>query len=119
MGFEFQPRTRLIFGAGAIERLGELAAELGFRRTLVVADAGLREAGYVALASKLLRGAGIEAIGFHDFGANPDSRMIEAGRAFAAGAGIDSLIGLGGGSSMDCAKGINFVLTPTVVRSRK
>ena len=37
--------------------------------------------------------------------------MIEAGRAFAAARGIDSLIGLGGGSSLDCAKGINFVLT--------
>ena len=37
--------------------------------------------------------------------------MIEAGRAFAAAHGIDSIIGLGGGSSLDCAKGINFVLT--------
>ena len=50
-------------------------------------------------------------IHFHDFGANPDTVMIEAGRAFAASAGIDSIVGLGGGSSMDCAKGINFVLT--------
>ena len=37
--------------------------------------------------------------------------MVEAGRAFAAPLAIDSIIGLGGGSSMDCAKAINFVLT--------
>ena len=37
--------------------------------------------------------------------------MIEAGRNFASSLAIDSIIGLGGGSSMDCAKGINFLLT--------
>ena len=37
--------------------------------------------------------------------------MVEAGRAFAAPLGIDSVIGFGGGSSLDCAKGINFLLT--------
>jgi alcohol dehydrogenase len=109
--FEFQPRTRLIFGEGVFERLGEVATELGFHRTLLVADAGLLAAGYVDRAAKLLAAAGIETAGFHDFGANPDSRMVEVGRAFAASASVDSIIGLGGGSSMDCAKGINFVLT--------
>jgi alcohol dehydrogenase len=52
----------------------------------------------------------IDAVPF-DFGANPDSAMVEAGRAFAAPLGIDSIVGLGGGSSLDCAKGINFLLT--------
>ena len=37
--------------------------------------------------------------------------MVEAGSAFAAPLGVDSMIGLGGGSSLDCAKGINFLLT--------
>ena len=55
--------------------------------------------------------AGIEATPFHDFGQNPDSAMVENGRVFAAPLGLDSIIGLGGGSSLDCAKGINFLLT--------
>jgi alcohol dehydrogenase len=109
--FDFYPRTRVTFGAGVFERLGEFAGELGFRRTLLVADTGMVGAGYVAEAAKLLAQAGIEVITFHDFAENPDSAMVEAGRAFAATANIDSIIGLGGGSSMDCAKGINFVLT--------
>ena len=37
--------------------------------------------------------------------------MVEAGRVFASTRGVDSIVGLGGGSSLDCAKGINFVLT--------
>ena len=109
--FEFQTRTRLLFGEGAIASLGRLAQELGFRRTLLVSDRGLLAAGHVAEATTLLHSAGIEAIPFHDFDANPDTHMVETGRAFAASAAIDSIIGLGGGSSMDCAKAINFVLT--------
>lgn len=109
--FDFQPRTRAIFGAGAINELGKLAVELGFRRTLLVADHGLVASGHVDEALAPLRAAGIEVVRFHDFEANPDTRMIEAGTAFIRDHRIDSLIGLGGGSSMDCAKGINFLLT--------
>ena len=109
--FDFQPRTRVVFGAGAIKQLGTLATELGFRRTLLVADHGLVASGHVDEAITPLQTAGIEIIRFHDFEANPDTRMIEAGTAFVAEQQIDSLIGLGGGSSMDCAKGINFLLT--------
>ena len=109
--FDFQPRTRVIFGSGAIERVGEVARELGFRRTLLVADRGLVTSGHVDEAISPLRQAGVEVFGFHDFEVNPDTRMIEVGRAFAEPLKIDSIIGLGGGSSLDCAKGINFLLT--------
>jgi alcohol dehydrogenase len=110
-GFEFQPRTRVIFGAGSLARLGEEARRLGMQRTLLVADLGLVEAGHVARAVKLLEAAGVYVVRFHDFGANPDAASIERGRAFAAPFGVDSIIGLGGGSSLDCAKGVNFLLT--------
>lgn len=109
--FDFQPRTRLIFGAGAIGQLGEVAKELGFRRTLLVADHGLVASGHVDEAVTPLRQAGVEVIRYHDFEVNPDTRMLETGTAFVATQEIDSIIGLGGGSSMDCAKGINFLLT--------
>ena len=109
--FDFQPRTRVVFGSGTLARLGSLAKELRFHRTLLVADAGVVQAGYVAAASDALASAGIEATPFHDFGQNPDSAMVENGRVFAAPLGLDSIIGLGGGSSLDCAKGINFLLT--------
>ena len=109
--FDFQSHTRVVFGEGAIARLGELARELGFRKTLLVADRGLVESGHVQEATALLRSAGIDVFPFHAFEADPDTVMVEAGRSFAAGVGIDSLIGLGGGSSMDCAKAINFLLT--------
>ena len=109
--FDFRPRTRVVFASGAIHRVGELAHELGFRKTLVVADAGVRATGYVSTALRALEVAGIAHHVFSEFGANPDSAMVAAGAEFAAPLGVDSIIGLGGGSSLDCAKGINFVLT--------
>jgi alcohol dehydrogenase len=109
--FDFHLLTRVVFGDGALARLGELARELGFARTLVVADPGIVATGQVQRAFDSLAAAGIATSGFHDFDANPDSAMVEAGRAHAASAGIDSIVALGGGSSLDCAKGINFVLT--------
>ena len=107
--FEFHARTRVVFGDGSFARLGELARELGFTRTLVVADHGLEAAGYVAVALRLLESAGVTARAFLDFDCNPDTVMVERGRAAAADFRCDSIVGLGGGSSMDCAKGINFV----------
>ncbi len=109
--FEFQNRTRLVFGAGSIKRLGDLACELGFRRTLLVADRGLVASGHVDEALEPLTEKGIDVIRFHEFEANPDTAIIEAGHDFAASLELDSIIGLGGGSSLDCAKGINFLLT--------
>jgi alcohol dehydrogenase len=109
--FDYQPRTRTVFGKNNFERLGELARGLGFCRTLLVADPGIRAQGFVEQAVRLLREKGIDVFSFHDFGENPDSAMVERGQQFAFPLGIDSLIGLGGGSSMDCAKGINFVLS--------
>jgi alcohol dehydrogenase class IV len=110
-GFDFGLRTRVVFGDGAFARLGELARELSFTRTLIVADRGIVATGQVQRAAASLDAAGIAARFFHDFDANPDSAMVEAGRAYAASSGIDSIVALGGGSSLDCAKGINFVLT--------
>ena len=109
--FDFQSRTRLIFGEGSFERLGSLASELGFRRTLLVADNGIRTCGYAESAIESLTQAGITTFPFHDFDSNPTTTMVDAGRSYASSLHIDSLIGLGGGSSMDTAKGINFLLT--------
>jgi alcohol dehydrogenase len=109
--FDFQPRTRVVFGPRTVDRLGEIARGLGFRRILLVADRGVADAGHVSRAVRLLEDADLSPTVFSDFGANPDSDMVAAGAAFAAPLGIDAIIGLGGGSSLDCAKGINFILT--------
>jgi len=107
--FDYQPRTRIVFGADTIERLGELAGELGARRALVVSDPGVIQAGHTARGIEALRRAGIEAHLFDAVRENPTTQDVEAGVRFARRHEPELLVGLGGGSSMDCAKGINFV----------
>jgi len=110
-GEGFLARTRLVYGAGMLSRLSELARELGFRRTLLVSDPGLLPSGHPARAAVLLREAGVEAALFHDFDHDPDSVMVQRGADVARAFAADSLVALGGGSSLDCAKGLNFLLT--------
>jgi len=107
--FDFQLRPRIVFGGGVIARLGELAREQGARRALVVSDSGVVKAGHFQQGRDVLEAAGIDVASFHEFGENPTTAMVEAGVAVARQVQPDLLVGLGGGSSMDCAKGINFV----------
>ena len=108
--FDFASRTRVVFGAGSLSRLGELARELDFRRTLLVSDPGLLASGHPERARQILVGAGVEVAPFHDFDHDPDSAMVEVAAAAARTWGADSFVAIGGGSSLDCAKGANFLL---------
>ncbi|MCZ6507993.1 MAG: iron-containing alcohol dehydrogenase [Acidobacteria bacterium] len=102
---------RVVFGAGRLAELGELAAEIGGRRALLVTDPGLVAAGHAASACAALRIAGLEVELFDAVSPNPTTREVEAGTEIAAERPIDLIVALGGGSAMDCAKGINFLLT--------
>jgi alcohol dehydrogenase len=107
--FDFQQRTRFVFGAGSLQRLGELARECGGSKVLVVSDAGVVSAGHYQRAVDSLRDAGLTVASFHDFRENPSTEHVAAGVTVAKEFTPDLLVGLGGGSSMDCAKGINFI----------
>lgn len=109
--FDFEPSTRVVFGAGTLSRLGELVSSHGGSRILLVSDAGLRAAGHEARAHQSLEQAGLRVSIFDEVQPNPTTDDIDQGVEFARQENIDFIVGLGGGSSMDCAKGINFVLT--------
>ncbi|HUP81580.1 MAG TPA: iron-containing alcohol dehydrogenase [Pirellula sp.] len=107
--FDYQLRPRIIFGSKFITKLGPLTKEMGFSRALVVSDPGVVKAGLFSSGEASLIEAGIQVMGFHDLSENPTNLNIERGLQVANQFQPDLLIGLGGGSSMDCAKGINFV----------
>jgi alcohol dehydrogenase len=109
--FDYQPRTRLIFGVNCIERIGELVCELGAKRVLVVTDHGIVTAGHALRVEHLLQAAGLGVVLFDQVQENPTTRCVDNCLAVARSAGIDTIIGLGGGSSLDTAKGCNFLLT--------
>jgi len=102
---------RVHFGAGVLDLVGPVSRKLGGRRVLVVTDPGVRAAGHADRALALLQREGLAAAAFDQVEENPTSRTVEAGRSFAAAFGPDLLVAVGGGSALDAAKGINFVLT--------
>ena len=114
--FDFHLRTRMVRGAGAVSQLGELAAEVltqvasdSERRVLVVSDPGIVAAGHVQKGIDSLSAVGLETHLFDGAQENPTTDNIEQGLAIANEFKPNLIVGLGGGSSMDCAKGINFV----------
>ena len=109
--FDFAPRTRLVFGANTMERVGELAVELGGRRVLLVTDPGLVKAGHAARVKESLMKVGLWVSLFDRTKENPTTKCVDDCVAVAAAERIDLLVGLGGGSSMDTAKGCNFIFT--------
>jgi alcohol dehydrogenase len=109
--FELEGRPRLVFGAGCSQRVGALAADLAAKHALLVTDAGIVAAGHASRAAASLRAAGLKVTVFADVHENPTTREVDACLDVAREASIDLIVGLGGGSSMDTAKGTNFLLT--------
>ncbi len=109
--FELQTRTRVVHGAGCSAGVGELARELGARRILLVTDAGIVAAGHAGKIETSLEAAGLSIAVFDRAKENPTTKCVDDCVTVARAAGIDTIIGLGGGSSMDTAKGCNFILT--------
>jgi len=104
-------RPRLVFGDGTLARLGSLASELGCHGALLVTDPGIVAAGHAARARESLEKAGVAVALYDAVRENPDTQDVERCRRAAEEAGADLFIGLGGGSSVDTAKGANLLLT--------
>lgn len=109
--FDLQPRTRLVFGVNSVERVGELARGLGARRLLLVTDPGIVAAGHAERVRRLLADAGLAVDCFDQVRENPGTQCVAACVEMARTFGIDTLVALGGGSSLDTAKGCNFIFT--------
>ncbi len=105
------PGGQVLFGAGALAEIGDNAAALGGTRVLIVTDSGIAATGHPERAAQSIRDSGLDVLIFDEVHENPNTndvyRCVEVAKEF----GADLLVGLGGGSSMDTAKGANFILT--------
>ena len=110
--FDCELKQQIIYGNNTIERLGELTRSLGGSRVFVVTDPGIEKAGILARAVSALQSERIATYVYADVRPNPTTEDVEAAVTVAkTNTPIDFIVGLGGGSAMDCAKGANFLLT--------
>lgn len=104
-------RVAVVFGAGNLSHIGSIAKTQGATRVLLVTDPGIKDAGHVDRAVRSFYHAGLPVRVFDEVGENPTTIHVGKGVIAARSFNPDFIIGLGGGSAMDCAKGINFLLT--------
>lgn len=104
MQFTFETTPRIVCEQGAANKLGALAAELGMRHAYLVTDKFLFDSGLLQGALDSLAAAGVKTTVFSDVLADPPETSVDASIAQARAAGIDGVIGFGGGSSLDTAK---------------
>ena len=102
--FSFETAPRILCEQGGADRLGELAIGLGMSHVFLVTDAGLVKAGMIAGALASLADAKVQVTVFSEVQADPPEHVVEAAVRAARAAGVDGVVGFGGGSSLDSAK---------------
>ncbi|UCG54467.1 MAG: iron-containing alcohol dehydrogenase, partial [Dehalococcoidia bacterium] len=105
--------TRIIFGLGSLARLGVEAVKLGRKAILVTGKSSLRETGILDRVVDDLKENGIEIIVYDRIEPNPRTTTVDTGARLANENGVDLVIGIGGGSAMDAAKGITIASSGT------
>ncbi|WP_419787056.1 iron-containing alcohol dehydrogenase [Pseudodesulfovibrio sp.] len=100
----------VIFGNGSIKYLAPCARRLGAKRVLLVSDPGVEKAGWVEVVMDLLRKDALDCVYFNDVNSNPRDVQVCEGAELYKEKGADVIVGIGGGSPIDAAKGISTLV---------
>jgi len=97
--------TRLVFGPGSLDRLGDEARQLG-QKAMIVTYPDIRKVGLLDTVMNKLKEKGVDSAVYEEVQPNPRSSMVDKGAGIARESEVELIIGLGGGSAMDAAKAI-------------
>jgi len=99
----------ILFGCGAVSRIGEEAKVLGGNKVLIVCDPGIASTGMVDEVKAILEKSGLSVGVFSEVVPEPPAETVEPCVKMAREGGFDLVVGLGGGSSMDAAKVVSVM----------
>ncbi len=99
----------IIFGRGSLNYAGQCALRLGAKKVFLVSDSGIEEAGWVQRLMDILKKEGIDWVYYAGVNSNPRDFQVEQGAEIYRAGGCDVIIAIGGGSSMDTAKGVAII----------
>lgn len=111
MQFQFGIPSVVTFGEGSTKNIGEMINGLGGKKVFCVYDMGVKKAGIVEGIVNTMKESGLEVVEFDGVLPNPPDTLVEEAAEKAKKVDVDVLVAIGGGSSMDCAKAINILLT--------
>ncbi|MDR2665028.1 MAG: iron-containing alcohol dehydrogenase [Oscillospiraceae bacterium] len=101
----------LLFGRGKAGETGNELRKLGCKKALVVFDRGVESAGIAGRVIAVIEAAGVSVVAFNEVQADPPDWSVEAAGALGAAEGVDCVVGVGGGSSIDTAKAAKLLIT--------
>jgi alcohol dehydrogenase YqhD (iron-dependent ADH family) len=104
MNFEFHNPTRLVFGAGVLSQLGEVAGKYGKKALIVTGGGSVKRSGVFDRAVSSLKDAGVAYAECAGVEPNPRITTVRRGAQVARDEGCDVIVALGGGSTMDASK---------------
>jgi alcohol dehydrogenase len=99
----------IIYGRGSLNYAGQCALRLGAKKVFLVSDAGIEQAGWVQQLMDILKKEGISWVYYAGVNSNPRDFQVEQGAEIYRQEGADVIIAIGGGSSMDTAKGVAII----------
>lgn len=111
MEFQFGIPSFVTFGEGCASKIGEMVSALGGKKVFCVYDKGVKNAGIVDDIVRVMKECDIVVIEYDGVLPNPPDTIVEEAAQRAKKEDVDVLVAIGGGSSMDCAKAINILLT--------
>lgn len=101
--------VKIIYGVGVVDKITELLAEAKYKKPFIVYDNGVKAAGIADKLLKFLDVGDIEYVCFDKVMPDPPASIIDEGASKCREEKCDAVIGMGGGSSIDTAKGINIL----------
>ena len=110
MEFRFSVPAQVRFGRGVSGSIGQLLEELGVKKAMLVHGKGVARAGLTAGLEDSMQKAGVAVVDYDGVEPDPTDVSMEAGASLAKAEQVQAIVALGGGSAMDCAKGINILL---------
>ena len=111
MNSVFDSPNPILFGRGTSNLVGERLKDFGCKKVLVVYDKGIKAAGVADKIIDLIKAAGIGVVEFDKVEADPPDYLVNEAGALGVAEKVDGIVGIGGGSSLDTAKGARILLT--------
>ena len=105
----FVQRVRILSGVGCLAEIGQIVEELGYHKALLVYDKGIGSTGIPQKIAAYLQASNIDSVSFDKVESDPPAEVVDEGAILCKQEGCDCVIGIGGGSAIDTAKGINLL----------
>jgi alcohol dehydrogenase class IV len=109
--FNFIMGTRIVYGVGSSEQIGEIITQKNAKKVAVIADSGVKKAGLVEKIQSILHAHHIESGLFEEIESSSSIDTVDKGALLIKEKKYDLIVSIGGGSSIDTAKAISVVVS--------